>query len=105
MSSSRKFIGKKVIIYPSNLDSSQSKGKGRKISISNAVSKPSVKEIIMAAERLGLEPILEQKKYPRKWWEETERVVVNKAGSKRDILKRISAELKRIREEKSLSSQ
>ncbi|PNV79321.1 MAG: signal recognition particle protein Srp19 [Fervidicoccus sp.] len=105
MESSRKFSGKKVVIYPSYLDSHLSRRMGRKVPLQLSIPKPSAREITLIAERLGLNPIVEQKKYPKRWWEDKERVVVGKIGSKRKTLLMIAAELKKSREQKASSEQ
>jgi signal recognition particle subunit SRP19 len=97
MESTRKLIGKKIVIYPSYLDFYDSKTQGRKVSRFFSVQRPTAKEIYSAAERLGLNPVIEKKKYPKAWWEETERVIVSKSVSKRETLKMIAAEIKKMR--------
>ncbi|MFP3227185.1 MAG: signal recognition particle subunit SRP19/SEC65 family protein [Caldisphaera sp.] len=88
----------KYIIWPSYLDSSLSKNKGRKISKNKAIVKPSIEEIVMAAKKLGLNPIVEEKKYPKLWYEQTKRVVILKKENKRKILKLISDEIIKMRQ-------
>ena len=65
-----------------------------------AVRKPRVEEIVEAARRLGLEPEVEDARYPRRWWEYSKRVIVDKRGSKLETLRAIAAELRRLREER-----
>lgn len=101
MESSRKYSGKKIIIYPSYFEAHLSKKKGRKVPLFLSIPKPSVKEIAIVAEKLGLNPIIEQKKYPKRWWEEKERIVVDKIGSKRKVLLLIASELKKFREQRT----
>ncbi|BEP18235.1 signal recognition particle subunit SRP19/SEC65 family protein [Pyrofollis japonicus] len=99
---SKEYRGKRVVLWPVNIDSSASRGEGRKIPLRDAVRKPRVEEIVEAARRLGLNPVVEEARYPRKWWEQTKRIIVDKAGSKLETLRRIAAEVKRLREEKKL---
>lgn len=92
---SREHKGKRIVIWPSYIDELATRGTGRKIGKALSVKRPSVEEIRQAAASLGLEPVVEEKRYPRSWWMTTARVVVNKVGSKRKTLEMIA---KRIRE-------
>jgi len=87
----------KIIIWPIYIDSQASIKEGRKIPMKYAVKNPRVDEIVEAARVLGLDPIVEEKKYPRSWWSQDKRVIVNKVSSKRNILIKISTEIKRRR--------
>ncbi|AFH43214.1 signal recognition particle protein Srp19 [Fervidicoccus fontis] len=87
--SSRGFKGKKIVIYPSYLDCTSSRTHGRKIPKSLCVQKPSISEILEVAKGLSLNPILEDKKFPKKWWEIKQRVIVDKRWGKIETLKRI----------------
>jgi signal recognition particle subunit SRP19 len=97
---SREYRGKRIVVWPIYIDSTASRGEGRKIPLSSAVRKPRVEEIVEAAERLGLHPEVEDARYPRQWWEQRKRVIVDKVGSKLKTLKMIAEEIKKIREEK-----
>jgi signal recognition particle subunit SRP19 len=97
---SREYRGKRVVVWPIYIDATASRGEGRKVPLSHAVRKPRVEEIVEAAERLGLHPEVEDARYPRRWWEQKRRVIVDKVGSKLETLKRIAEEIKRLREEK-----
>ncbi len=98
---SRKLAGRRVVVWPVNIDAAASRGEGRKIPVRDAVRRPRVEEIVEAAERLGLNPVVEDARYPRKWWEQRQRVIVDKRGSKLETLRLIAGEVKRIREERS----
>jgi len=100
---SREFKGKKIIVWPSYIDSSCSRGKGRKIPLSEAVKRPKVDEIVKAAKMLGLEPLILEKKYPRLWFKDTKCIVVNKVKSKLHTLIMISRKIKELRETTSKS--
>ncbi|AEM39836.1 Ribonucleoprotein complex SRP, Srp19 component [Pyrolobus fumarii 1A] len=99
---SREYRGKRVVVWPSYIDASKSRGQGRKIPRKDAVPRPRVEEIVEAAERLGLNPEVEEARYPRAWWEDRQRVVVDKLGSKLETLKAIAREIRRIREERRM---
>ncbi|KSW11846.1 signal recognition particle [Pyrodictium occultum] len=97
---SREYKGRRVVVWPVYIDSSASRGEGRKVPLRDAVRKPRVEEIVKAAQRLGLNPEVEEARYPRSWWENTKRVVVDKMGSKLNTLKAIAAEIRKLREER-----
>jgi len=97
---SREYRGKRVVVWPVYIDATASRSEGRKIPLRYAVKKPRVEEVVEAAKRLGLNPVVEEAKYPRAWWEFSKRVVVDKQGSKLATLIALSAEVRRIREEK-----
>lgn len=65
-----------------------------------AVRNPSLREIAEVAESLGLNPeIDEQARHPRIWWSKPHRgrVLVDKKGSKEEVLRTIAVELKKRR--------
>lgn len=99
---SKEYRGKRIALWPINIDASASRGEGRKIPIRYAVRKPRVEEVVEAAKRLGLNPQVEEARYPRKWWEQKHRIIVNKVESKLKTLIAIAEEIKKIREEKRL---
>ncbi len=94
---SRDYRGKKIVIYPEYIDSRLSRGEGRRIPFKLAVHNPSVHEIAEIAEKLGLNPVVEESSYPRRWWEHRGRVIVDKKGSKLETLKMIARELKKYK--------
>ena len=99
---SREYKGKRIVVWPAYIDSTRSRGEGRKIARREAVPRPRIEEIVEAAERLGLNPEVEDARYPRSWWEDRQRVIVDKMGSKLETLRAIAAEIRRIREEKRM---
>lgn len=102
--SSREYKGRRIVVWPVNLDEKASRGMGRKIPKSKAVASPKIQEIIEAARLLGLNPEIEEKAYPRAWWMYTVRVVVDKRGSKRRTLLAIAEKIKELRLRKSGSA-
>lgn len=88
----------KAVIWPANIDAQKSGGAGRKISAKNAVQSPTLDEINDAARRLGLNPETEKEKaYPRKGWERSGRVKVDKKGPKTIILRELAREIRKER--------
>ncbi|MEN6329841.1 MAG: signal recognition particle protein Srp19 [Methanobacteriaceae archaeon] len=88
----------KNIIWPAYLDSKKSQREGRKIPISQAVSTPKLREIRQAAEKLGLNPYPEKgKSYPKSWWENSGRIIVDRKFPKRETILKISNLIKSSR--------
>ncbi|MEB3764922.1 MAG: signal recognition particle subunit SRP19/SEC65 family protein [Desulfurococcales archaeon] len=94
----REHKGKNVIVYPSYFDASLTRRLGRRVSKELAVKDPRPEDIVRAAKRLGLDAYVEEGRYPRVWWRYSTRVVVSKGGySKREILRLIGEELKKVK--------
>lgn len=88
----------KAIIWPANLDLNRTENEGRKIPKKYAINTPKLREISRAASKLGLNPEIENdKSYPKSWWENSGRVVVDKKHSKRETLIKISNMIKGFR--------
>jgi len=99
---SRDYKGRRIVVWAAYIDSTLSRNDGRKISRKYCVKKPRLEEIIEAAERLGLNPVVEEAKFPRLWNVYQKRVIVDKRGSKIKTLVMISEEIKRIRQSKHI---
>ncbi len=99
--SSRDYIGQRIVIWPVYFDSTKTRKQGRKLPRELSIPNPKVEEIVEAAKILGLDPMIEEKKYPKEWWIYDKRIVVFKKGSKRETLKQIAIKLKELRERKS----
>ena len=90
------------IIWPVYIDSTKSRKEGRKLSINLCVKKPTLKELIEAANKAAIPIEIETSKaYPRSWWENKGYVMIpkNKFSSKLLALKTIAKQLRRIRAE------
>jgi signal recognition particle subunit SRP19 len=88
----------KSIIWPANIDLKKTEKEGRKISKKYAVNSPKLREISRAATKLGLKPEVENdKSYPKSWWENTGRVIIDRKQSKRETLIKISNTIKGFR--------
>lgn len=99
--SSREYRGERVVLWPVNIDSEATIREGRKIPRAAAVPRPRLEEIVKAALNLGLEPVVEEKSYPRRWYEQNRRVSVLKMQSKRRTLLAIALEIRRLRRERA----
>lgn len=95
--SSRRYRGERIVVWPSYIDSNTTRGGGRRIPRDRAVPRPRVEEIVKAAEHLGLEPVVEDKAYPKDWMRERKRVVVLRRWGRVETLKRIATEIRRLR--------
>ncbi len=94
---SRDYQGERITLWPINIDSTRSRKEGRKIAKEFAVPQPSIEEIIEAAKELGLDPIIEDKAYPKAWWEQKKRISVLKTKPKTQLLRDIALKIKEKR--------
>ena len=88
-----------TIIWPVYMDSTRSKGQGRKISKEHSVAEPRLTEISRAARNLKLNPRTEDdKSYPGSWWDHSGRIIVDRDElSKLEVLVKISSKIKEFR--------
>lgn len=95
---SKKYKGKYVVIWPSNIDSAKSRSMGRKIPLKYAVKSPKKEELIEAAKELGIFVDFEDDKlYPKNWFYEKGRLIVKKVDRKIEVLKKIAKKINEIR--------
>ena len=91
-----------VIIWPVDLDSTKSRGQGRKLPVARAIKQPNLREIVQAATILGYGPEpTEKTAKPRLHWEKVGHVTIKKAAPKRVILKSIAGEIVKIRQKEA----
>ena len=85
----------KLRIWPAYFDVKYSRGEGRRVPRSQAVRDPRIEDLEKAANKLGLRPILQAgssySKYP---WSKTGLLLVDKKGSKTEVIKKLAAELR-----------
>ena len=87
-----------ITIWPQYLDKNLSLSEGRKISKENAVSSPTIEEIERALKRLGFTYEVQKKiAYPGKWYEKSGRILVEWEGTKLELIREISSEIKNMR--------
>jgi signal recognition particle subunit SRP19 len=97
-------IMSETMIWPIYLDKDKSLSQGRKISTEYAISEPRIREIEKAAKRLGYTFIVEtDKSYPGEWYANSGRIIISSEESKKEILIKLSAQIKTIRETKKSS--
>jgi signal recognition particle subunit SRP19 len=88
----------RLVIWPAYIDAEKSRGEGRAIPKRDAIEKPTVDEIMVAAMEMNLKPEAERDKYyPKEWWEKPGRVTVPKNGPKTALIKEIASRIKRRR--------
>ena len=87
----------KWVIWPVYFDANVSRKEGRKVSKELAIKNPSIDDIYKAAKKLGLNPVKEEKAYPKRWWRKEGRLLIDKKGKKMEIIKKIAEIIKENR--------
>lgn len=90
----------KHVIWVANLDAKKTRAEGRKIAKRLAVPNIKLQEIAQACKELGLNFKVENKKYPRSWWEEGGRVVIEGNAKKTKLMLEIAGKILEMREKK-----
>ena len=79
------------MIYPLYFDKNCTRKEGRRLSLKDAVEKPSIEDIAKAAKSLGYNPTVEREiAHPSRNWKKEGRILINKKHSKQQILSQIS---------------
>jgi len=92
----------KAIIWPAYFDLARTRKEGRRVPKSLAVQSPKIVEIKEAVEKLGLRhEIAMESGYPKTPWVKTGMMMVEKQGSKEQIIRKIAKQLLKIRSEPS----
>jgi signal recognition particle subunit SRP19 len=85
----------KLRIWPAYFDIGYSRSDGRRVPRSQAVRDPQIDAIEKAAKKLGLKPILQPgAAYSKHPWRKTGVLLVDKRGSKADVIKMIAEALR-----------
>jgi signal recognition particle subunit SRP19 len=91
----------KIIIWPAYFDQAKTRKDGRRVSKDLAVPSPKILELQEAAQKTGLEfEVLADKGYPKTPWLKTGMLLVEKKGSKEQVINRIAKQLLKVRNEK-----
>ncbi|MCS7130791.1 MAG: signal recognition particle protein Srp19 [Archaeoglobaceae archaeon] len=90
----------KFMIWVANLESKKTRAEGRKIAKRFAVPNLRLQEVAQACKELGLNFQIENKKYPRSWWEEGGRVVVESSINKTKLMLEIASKVLEMREKR-----
>ncbi|MBE6501680.1 MAG: signal recognition particle protein Srp19 [Methanobrevibacter thaueri] len=87
-----------ITIWPQYLDKNLTLKEGRKIAKEYAVAEPSLSDIERAVKRLGLQHSVQKEvSYPGKWYEKSGRILVEWEGTKLELLREVSLEIKNMR--------
>jgi signal recognition particle subunit SRP19 len=87
-----------IIYWPQYFEAKRSRANGRRVPKKFAVDKVKPNDIANAAKRLGYEVQQENiYKYPRSWWDDSGRVLIDTKGKKKSkVLIEIAKELKKV---------
>lgn len=87
-----------ITIWPQYLDKNLTLNEGRKIAKEYAVKDPTLSEIERAAKRLGLKySVQKEVSYPGKWYEKSGRILIEWEGTKLELIREVSQEIKNMR--------
>ena len=87
-----------ITIWPQYLNKNLTLKEGRKISKEDAVSDPTLSDVERAVKRLGLQySIQKDVSYPGKWYEKSGRILVEWEGTKLELIREVSSEIKEMR--------
>lgn len=90
----------KAIIWPAYFDSAKTRKEGRRVPKSLTVQSPKIAEITDAVAKLGLKhEVAAGAGYPKTPWAKTGMILVEKQGSKEQIIKKIAKQLLKVRSE------
>jgi signal recognition particle subunit SRP19 len=90
----------KTIIWPAYFDLAKTRKKGRRVPKNLAVQSPKITEVQEAAAKLGLKhEVIADKGYPKTPWVKTGMLLVEKKGSKEQIITRLAKQLLKVRSE------
>jgi signal recognition particle subunit SRP19 len=90
----------KVMIWAAYFDQARTRNEGRRVPKSLAVSSPKILEIQEAAQKIGVEfELVPEKGYSKTPWVKTGLLLVEKKGSKEQVINRIARQLLKVRNE------
>ena len=88
----------KMVIWPSNLDTTKTRRLGRKLPKGQSVQSPRLEELSEAAKALLLEhEIVTGKSRPPSWWEKGGYLIVTKSTPKSNPLRSMASEVRKLR--------
>jgi signal recognition particle subunit SRP19 len=91
----------KIIIWPAYFDQAKTRKNGRRVPKNLAVHSPKILELQEAAQKLGLEfEVVMDKGYPKMPWAKTGMLLVEKKGSKEQVINQIAKQLVQAQAEK-----
>ena len=88
-----------LIFWPQYFDAKRTRGNGRRVQKNLAIEKVTTNEILKAARRLGYKAEKETSyKYPRTWWDEPGRVLINTKGKQKSkVILEVAREIRKMR--------
>jgi signal recognition particle subunit SRP19 len=90
----------KAIIWPAYFDQTKTRKKGRRVPKKMAVQSPKILEILEAAQKQGLRnELVVTAGYPKTPWSKTGMLLVEKKGSKEQVINQIAKQLLKTRSE------
>jgi signal recognition particle subunit SRP19 len=90
----------KAIIWPVYFDQNKTRKKGRRVSKNIAVQSPKILEIEEAAAKLHLgHEVIAEKGYPKTPWLKTGMILIEKEGSKEQVINKLAKQLLKTRNE------
>ena len=90
----------KIIIWPAYFDQARTRSEGRRVSKNLAVQQPKITEVAMAVESLGLKhELASDAGYPKAPWRKAGMILVEKKGSKEQVIRKIANKLLKMRSE------
>ena len=92
----------KVIVWPVYFDQTKTRKNGRRVPKSLTVRHPKIVEVTTAVAKIGLEyEVAPDVGYPKTPWLRTGMILVEKEGSKEQVIRRIANQLLKIRSKSS----
>jgi len=91
-----------IIFWPQYFDAKRSRAEGRRVSKKLASDRITYEDIIKAAKRLGYVTQYEKNyKYPRTWWDNPGRILIDTKGKKKSkVLLEVAKEIKKVQPKK-----
>ncbi len=85
----------KIRIWPAYFDIRYSRSEGRRVPRDRAIRDPKLDDLEKVSNKLGLNPIIQpEKRYSRQPWKRSGVVLVDKKGTKAEIIKNIAKSLR-----------
>jgi signal recognition particle subunit SRP19 len=92
----------KAILWPAYFDSAKTRKEGRRVPKNLAVQSPKILEITEAVVKLGLKhEVAAEAGFPKNPWVKAGMIMVEKKGTKEQVIKKIAKQLLKIRSEAS----
>jgi len=87
-----------IIFWPAYFDAKKSRAEGRRISKKFAIERMNTESLLKAARRLGYNAQLEEGyNYPRTWWDDPGRVIIDIKGKKKSkVMLEIAKEIRKM---------